>query len=272
MSNIKVIADRDDIVAIADAVRAKTNSSDEMTLSGIVDGINDIEGGTDTSDATATSSDILSGKSAYVKGEKIVGSINIVDVAQPEISIYSSGRIEASGYQEAGYTSGGVVSGEAYLSTVSGTTITPSTYTKTAISAGKYASGDIKVLGSSNLVSSNIKNGVSIFGVTGSYTGSSSTINTCTVDIYSGSSVLIGATTYSGSSFSPYSTNSSGTSINNVVCGSLISITCSFSSASISTSGVSRIQSTSSSSSSTYLFRVTASNGAYASINITQSA
>lgn len=42
MSTIKVIADRDEIVAIADAVRSKTGTTDEMTLGGIVSGINGI--------------------------------------------------------------------------------------------------------------------------------------------------------------------------------------------------------------------------------------
>ena len=39
-------------------------------------------------------------------------------------------------------------------------------------SSGVYLSGNITVLGSSNLVASNIKSGVNIFGVTGTYTGS----------------------------------------------------------------------------------------------------
>ena len=42
MSDIKVIADRDEIVAIADAVRSKTGTTGEMTLSGIVNGVNSI--------------------------------------------------------------------------------------------------------------------------------------------------------------------------------------------------------------------------------------
>lgn len=42
MSDIKVIADRDEIVAIADAVRSKTGITSEMTLSGIVNGVNSI--------------------------------------------------------------------------------------------------------------------------------------------------------------------------------------------------------------------------------------
>ena len=42
MSDIKVIADRDEIVAIADAVRNKTGTTGEMTLSGIATGVNSI--------------------------------------------------------------------------------------------------------------------------------------------------------------------------------------------------------------------------------------
>lgn len=40
--NIKVIADRSEIVAIADAVRNKTGTTSEMTLSGIVNSVNSI--------------------------------------------------------------------------------------------------------------------------------------------------------------------------------------------------------------------------------------
>lgn len=41
----KVICDREDIIAIADAVRNKTGNSDEMTLGEIASGINGIEAG-----------------------------------------------------------------------------------------------------------------------------------------------------------------------------------------------------------------------------------
>jgi hypothetical protein len=53
-------------------------------------------------------------------------------------------------------------------------TITPSTSNQTAISAGYYTTGDITVNGDSNLIAENIKSGVSIFGVAGSYEGSGS--------------------------------------------------------------------------------------------------
>ena len=51
-------------------------------------------------------------------------------------------------------------------------TITPGTYSKT-IQSGRYLSGTQTILGDSNLVSGNIKSGVTIFGVSGTYAGSS---------------------------------------------------------------------------------------------------
>lgn len=83
--------------------------------------------GTFTSDATATSGKILKSETAYVKGQKVTGTIP----------------------------------------SQQGSTVTPGTAVKTAIPAGTYAAGDIKVAGDSNLVSGNIKSGVSIFGVSG---------------------------------------------------------------------------------------------------------
>ena len=45
----------------------------------------------------------------------------------------------------------------------------PGTADQTAVSAGRYTTGNVTVQGDANLVAGNIKNGISIFGVAGSY-------------------------------------------------------------------------------------------------------
>ncbi len=84
--------------------------------------------GTYTSDANAVAANILKDKTAYVKGNKITGTIP------------SKGA----------------------------TTYTPSTSNQT-IASGNYLSGVQTIKGDANLVAGNIKKGVSIFGVAGTY-------------------------------------------------------------------------------------------------------
>ena len=112
----------------ADVVAGKTFTSSAGLK---VTGTHKCSGGLDTSDATATASCILSGKTAYVNGSKITGSISSKAAA----------------------------------------TYTPGTSDQT-IASGQYLSGAQTVKGDSNLVAGNIKSGVSIFGVAGTYTGS----------------------------------------------------------------------------------------------------
>lgn len=77
----------------------------------------------------------------------------------------------SSGVQTAGYFDTSATSG-LQLSTQAAKTITPTTYSQTAVASGKYTTGAVTVAGDSDLVASNIRSGVNIFGVNGSYVGS----------------------------------------------------------------------------------------------------
>ena len=211
----------------ADVVSGKTFTS----AAGLkVTGTHECTGGIDTSDATATAGDILSGKTAYVNGSKVTGSIaakSASDItasgktvtvpagyyassadksvetatqATPTISVDNSGKITATSEQSAGYVAAGTKSATKQLSTQAAQTITPGTTDKT-IASGKYLTGKQTVKGDSNLLASNIKSGVSIFGVSGSYTGGIDTSDaTATAgDILSGKTAYVNGGKITGS-------------------------------------------------------------------------
>ena len=81
----------------------------------------------------------------------------------------------------AGYVSSGTAGNSSVSLTASVTTLAAASYTPTTanitIASGAYLTGTQTILGDSNLVAGNIKSGVSIFGVNGSYTGSGGTPN-----------------------------------------------------------------------------------------------
>ena len=81
----------------------------------------------------------------------------------PSISVSSSGVITATANGK---------SATQNLSTQAAKTVTPGTSQQTAVASGKYTTGAVTVKGDSNLTAGNIKSGVSIFGVAGSYAGS----------------------------------------------------------------------------------------------------
>lgn len=160
----------------SDVVKGKTfTSASGIKLEGTKEESEDIKLQEKTV-SPSTSSQVITPDSGYGGLSKVnVNAMTTVSKATPSISVSSSGLITASATQPAGYVTSGTTSNTKQLSTQSGKTITPSTSQQVAVSSGVYTTDNIYVSGDTNLTSSNIKSGVSIFGVSGSYEGVGST-------------------------------------------------------------------------------------------------
>ena len=99
--------------------------------------------------------------------QEILNTVNAlpeaVEQATPSISVNASGLITATA---------GTKSSTHQLAFQAAKTITPTTVNQIAVSSGYFTGGSVTVKGDSNLVAGNIKSGVSIFGVSGTYEGS----------------------------------------------------------------------------------------------------
>lgn len=122
-------------------------------------------GGTNIDNLTAQPSDVLSGKNFVGAGTEDTQIGTIADQGAPSHSL----PVNESITLPPGYYSGGSVTQS--LDTSSGKTVSPGANKITVDATNKYFTGNIVVSGVTNLIPSNIKIGVTVGGVTGTWNG-----------------------------------------------------------------------------------------------------
>lgn len=210
-----------DVSAKIEAIDTGINPTDTIDLS--TNGIHNVKNyefanvavpvGLDTSDATATAADMAYGKTGYVQGVKVTGSVpekddtnlsvsaNTVTVpagiyrsqttksvpvtsqATPSVAFNTTtGNVTVTATQSAGY----VASGSKTVTYESIPKKTAQTYVpgvaNQSVAAGQFLTGAQTILGDPNLIAANIASGVTLFSgtsgeIVGTHGGSASTLN-----------------------------------------------------------------------------------------------
>lgn len=142
-----------------------TNTSSDLTVSGDTitapAGYYASNASASVASGSVTAPSTISGTSATVST-----GTNTITLSKT-VSVTPS--VTTAGYVSSGTSGNSSVSLTASVTTKAATTYTPTTSNQT-ISSGTYLTGAQTISGDANLVASNIKSGVSIFGVAGSLT------------------------------------------------------------------------------------------------------
>ena len=204
-----------ELTNVANAIRTKGGISVTLEFpTEFISAINNIPSGTDVSDTTATAGDVLSGKDFYLaNGTKTSGTIATKTSANLQVS--GNTVTAPSGYYannaSASISSGSVsvpattITANPTVSASGGnivTSVSTSQSVSPTVSTGYVTSGTagtITVSGGStvsattldaNLVAGNIKDGETIFGVTGTYTGGGGNV---TITVHDNAGMTSGA-------------------------------------------------------------------------------
>lgn len=127
-------------------------------------------------DAMASKGIIASGGGITISGNQIASTIRAIPKNTEITTGHTTNSITftaARGYYPAGVSA-------SLVKYIGANVITPTANLITLQTQNKYVGGNISIRGDANLIPANIKNGVSIFGVSGTYTGSSTSIQYAT--------------------------------------------------------------------------------------------